>query len=47
MGPIRLPVFVRVSDYVEKVKKKNDRYPLIDYLGHHKWDGKSLKNINS
>lgn len=43
LGPTRLPVLLRVSDYAEaflKARKEGRTLPLVDYLGHHSWLGK-------
>ena len=37
LGPARLPVLLRVSDYAEIYEKQPTM--LIDYLGHHPWFG--------
>lgn len=38
LGPVRLPVLVRVSDFAE-ARKNNSTLLLADYLGHHPWLG--------
>lgn len=42
MGPVRLPVLLRIAEYAQelaKYKKNNQDLQIIDFLGYHTWMG--------
>jgi hypothetical protein len=45
LGPVRLPVLVRVSEFAEallKARRNGRTLPLVDFLGTHSWQGEAF-----
>ncbi|CAF1209226.1 unnamed protein product [Rotaria magnacalcarata] len=46
IGPPRMPILIRVGEFVEALQKNKD-LALIDYIGFHTWMGYSMLNFKS
>ncbi|CAF3324968.1 unnamed protein product [Rotaria socialis] len=44
VGPPRMPILIRVGEFVEALQKNKD-LSLIDYIGFHTWMGDSMLNF--